>query len=201
MRLATPSCPGERTRRRCLAAALVVALGFGLSGCGDARKALGWDKATPDEFRIVSRAPLSLPPDYALRPPQPGAPRPQEATAPESARQSILGAGRARSPVPAATRVADSPGLAAILTRAGAGRADPGIRQIVDREATALAEAERTFLDQLIFWREADEPGEVVDAAREAQRLRENTALGRSLGEGNTPSIRRRRKGPLEGIF
>ena len=49
-----------------------------LSGCNTASKALGLSKVTPDEFRIVTKAPLVVPPDYALRPPAPGEPRPQE---------------------------------------------------------------------------------------------------------------------------
>ena len=69
-----------------LAAGLVLALG----GCEETRRVLGYDKSTPDEFRIVSRAPLSLPPDYNLRPPQPGAVRPQDGTTRESARNSAL---------------------------------------------------------------------------------------------------------------
>jgi Protein of unknown function (DUF3035) len=72
---------------------------------------------------------------------------------------------------------------------------------MVDRESVALAEADRTFLDRIVFWRKPDEPGTVVDPQREAQRLRENQALGRSVTDGDTPIIRRRKKGALEGIF
>src|SRR5258708_19942516 len=61
-------------------AALAVAM---LAGCGgDTRKVLGLDKVAPDEFKIVNRAPLSLPPDYALRPPDPRALRPPAQTIP-----------------------------------------------------------------------------------------------------------------------
>ena len=60
--------------------AVLVVAGLMVGACGDTRKVLGYDKVTPDEFKVVSRAPLSLPPDYGLRPPQPGAPRPQEGT-------------------------------------------------------------------------------------------------------------------------
>ena len=53
------------------------ALGFGLSGCNSAGQALGITKVTHDEFRVVTKAPLTIPPDYSLRPPSPGEPRPQ----------------------------------------------------------------------------------------------------------------------------
>ncbi len=187
-----------RRRRPALTATLVVGAAVLAAGCGDTRKVIGLEKSTPDEFRVVSRAPLSLPPDYALRPPQPGAPRPQEGTIPEQARQTVIGqSGQRGAPTPAA----GSPGEAALLAQAGAGRSQAGIRDIVNREASALAEAERNFIDRLVFWRKPEEPGTVVDPQREAQRIREAQALGRPVTEGETPIIRRRTKGALEGIF
>jgi len=48
---------------------------------------------------------------------------------------------------------------------------------------------------------EPDPPGTVIDAEREQQRIRENQALGRAPTEGDTPIIRRRQRGILEGIF
>ena len=58
-------------------ALVAVLASLTLSGCSDARRALGYDKSAPDEFAVVSRAPLSQPPDLTLRPPTPGAVRPQ----------------------------------------------------------------------------------------------------------------------------
>ena len=49
-----------------------------LSGCG-AGKSL--DRARPDEFAVARQAPLVIPPDFALVPPQPGAARPQDTAA------------------------------------------------------------------------------------------------------------------------
>jgi hypothetical protein len=64
-----------------------------LPGCTDFRRALGMDRVGPDEFAVESRAPLTLPPEFDLRPPQPGAPRPQEITAADKARKVIDTAG------------------------------------------------------------------------------------------------------------
>ncbi|MFM8989726.1 MAG: DUF3035 domain-containing protein [Alphaproteobacteria bacterium] len=94
-----------------------------------------------------------------------------------------------------------SAGEAALLEKAGADRADPAIRQTVDREARAVADADRSFTDRLIFWREPEPPGTVIDAEREQQRLRENQALGRAANAGDTPIVRRRQRGLLEGLF
>jgi len=64
-----------------------------LPGCSDMRAALGMDRTGPDEFAVESRAPLLIPPDFNLRPPTPGAARPNEATAAERARQVVDTAG------------------------------------------------------------------------------------------------------------
>ena len=69
----------------CLTAALA------LSGCGELRRSMGYDKSTPDEFQVVERAPLALPPDFSLRPPDPGAPRPQESSMRDQARTALVG--------------------------------------------------------------------------------------------------------------
>jgi hypothetical protein len=166
-----------------------------LGGCGDTRKMLGLDKATPDEFKIMSRAPLSLPPDYALRPPDPGAPRPQEQTIPQRAVSAVTGA------APAAPTGSLSAGESAFLTHVGANQADPKIRDVVDRENSTIVTANATFMDHLMFWRTPEDPSPVVDAQRESQRLRENAALGKPVDDGQTPTIARRKKALLEGIF
>jgi hypothetical protein len=64
-----------------------------LPGCTDLRRAIGMDRVGPDEFAVESRAPLTIPPEFDLRPPQPGAPRPQEVTAADRARRVIDTAG------------------------------------------------------------------------------------------------------------
>src|SRR5215471_6230393 len=64
-----------------------------MSGCTDLKKAIGLEKTSPDEFAVESRAPLEMPPDFDLRPPQPGASRPQEKSSDKQAKQLIETAG------------------------------------------------------------------------------------------------------------
>jgi hypothetical protein len=71
----------------CLTCALLI------SGCTDLKKAIGLERTSPDEFAVESRAPLTMPPDFNLRPPQPGAARPQEKSSDQQARQAIEQAG------------------------------------------------------------------------------------------------------------
>ncbi len=188
--------PGHgRKRRWPLVVGCALALGA-LTGCGDStRQLLGLDKNVPDEFKIINRAPLSLPPDFALRPPDPGATRPQEATIGQRAVAAVTGV------TPSNTDSSDSPGEAALMKHFGSERADPNIREVVNKESSVLANADQDFLDKLMFWRKQEDTSPVVDAPREAQRLRENAALGKSPEDGDTPTIRRRKKALLEDIF
>lgn len=103
-----------RGRRFSLTAALCLAAVLALSGCTGIRRAIGLDNVGPDEFAVESRAPLTIPPDFDLRPPQPGAARPQEVTAAERARKVIDAAGPGE-PGKQATAVLRAPagGLAA----------------------------------------------------------------------------------------
>jgi Protein of unknown function (DUF3035) len=64
-----------------------------ISGCSDFKKSIGLEQTLPDEFAVESRAPLTIPPDFDLRPPQPGASRPQEKSADQQAKQLIEQAG------------------------------------------------------------------------------------------------------------
>lgn len=182
-----------------IAAVCIVGVLF-LSGCENARDAIGISKQSPDEFAVVTRAPLTLPPDYGLRPPKPGAPRPQEVEVKDSAR-GILVPTQQRAGSGVETRPSASIGEIALLAKAGAKDADPGIRRLIDRESSILATEDESFVDSLIFWQDKGPPGEIVDAAKESQRLRENAALGNSPTTGRTPQIERKPKGWFEGLI
>ena len=180
-----------------LAAAIVGVLI--VTGCDGAREAIGIGKQSPDEFAVVTRAPLSMPPDYGLRPPQPGVDRPQEQKVTDSARDLIVKSANSN----ASTRRVSTASLGetALLSKAGATNPDPSIRREINRESSILATEDDSFTDSLIFWQHRPEPGSIVDADAESKRLRENAALGDAPTKGRTPKIIRKPKGWLEGIF
>lgn len=70
----------------------LIAVSF-LSSCSDFKQMVGLDQPMPDEFAVESRAPLTIPPEFNLRPPEPGAPRPQEKSSQQQAEQIIDQAG------------------------------------------------------------------------------------------------------------
>jgi hypothetical protein len=96
---------------------LILGLGASLlSACGSGGGL--FNRARPDEYAVQRQAPLVVPPDFALTPPQPGAPRPAEQTAQQQAQEALFGAPAARSEVEKNT-----------ISRAGSSA--PGIRSMV----------------------------------------------------------------------
>ena len=194
--------------RAVLRLGMVIGALFALTACGQMegiKKQLGMTKQSPDEFRVVSRAPLALPPEFMLRPPAPGVARPQEGTATDRARQAIfrISQPESKSDVFEQTLRADgrSLGEVSLLKAAGADKIDPDIRLVVNRETSQINAGSDSFVEALIFWRDKETPGAIIDASAEAARLRENAALGKSVTEGETPTIERRDKGLFEGLF
>ncbi len=177
-----------------LAGGLVVSLG----ACSQIREEIGLDKTSPDEFRVVANAPLAIPPDYNLRPPAPGAPRPQEGTPTDQARVAVFGPeGRIDPNADTNEAVTDQ----AFLSDAGANTTQANIRQVVDDETQTINSNTTDFVDTLVFWKEEPPPGEIVDADAEADRIRETQALGQPVTTGDTPIVIEREKGLLEEIF
>jgi hypothetical protein len=185
------------TSRLLLASVLAAPL---LAACGgDAARTFGFTREPPDEFQVQTRAPLSVPPEFALRPPRPGAPRPQELAARDAA-QGLLVARTVTGTVPVEPRAGISAGEAALLAAAGP-TPPPDLRRQIETDSTLLAERDRTLTDRLLFWRRPETAGIALDPEGEARRLREAAALGRDVTEGDTPIIQRRRRGLLEGLF
>ena len=181
----------------------IAVLAISLGACSGVREQLGLNKTSPDEFKVVSRAPLSIPPEFNLRPPQPGQARPQEGTVQQQARTAIFRAtdNQDRSLDEVIPNDGRSVGERSLLRAAGADKADQDIRRLVETETRQLNEESESFINSLVFWRKTEPTGSIVDADKEAKRLQENAALGRSITAGDTPTIERRKKALLEGIF
>jgi hypothetical protein len=95
---------------------LVAGASAMLAACGSGGGLMGRDR--PDEFAVQRQAPLVVPPDFTLQPPQPGAPRPAESGLQQQTLEALFGGPQARSDIENAA-----------LARAGT--AAPGIRSSV----------------------------------------------------------------------
>jgi hypothetical protein len=209
---------------------LLVSL-FTLAACdgGEVKETLGLNRESPDEFVVVSRPPLSVPPEFTLIPPEPGAVR-EGARSADTARsvlvdsaaqsseggqiesefQSEFGALKTlqspqSSPNTAVLSVssgdAGTPGDSFFLNKAGADKADPEIRRKLGAESVAPPpekEDAKTLYDSLTG-KETAEP--VVDAKKEAVRLRENKKKGKKLNDGDVPTTENQPKSVIDTLF
>ncbi len=186
----------ERLKLQHVRIGMVILCVMGLSACsGDARRTLGLEQAPPDEFAVSPAVPLSVPPDFSLRPPNPGENRPQDVTTSQQAQKTLLGASIASANQPSA-------GTVGLLAKSGGDRADPSIRTQLDRETSLISQEEPAFTERLLFWQSKAEPGVILNPTQEAERLRANKAAGLAAGAGAaTPVIERSpKRAPLEGV-
>lgn len=166
-----------------------------LTGCSGTADALGLGRNTPDEFAVVDRPPLSLPPSYDLRPPQPGAPRPQEVSMPKRASQILFGA-ESQDPLAASAAQEKSDAEKALLSSAGADKANPAIRQTIDQDSRKIV-GSRHLVRDLLGMESENSSGTTVDPAAEAQRLREAKEKGEAATASPTPVIEKGSSGWL----
>src|SRR5436190_4300573 len=81
---------GQMMHRKILLPLTFAAVGaLALGGCGVFENIGGGKKVSPDEFKIVSHSPLTMPPNAELRPPRPGEPRPQETSPSDQAKEAL----------------------------------------------------------------------------------------------------------------
>lgn len=134
-----------------MTASRVLLLGAGalallaLPGCGGMKKTFGMAKDAPDEFAVTKQAPLAVPPDFNLRPPRPGAPRPQELDSQGQAMDALFGPG---------VSAPKTPGEQALLDDARSTGVTADIRSTVAGEATVADKG--AFLKELL----AAQPGD-----------------------------------------
>ena len=154
-------------------------VGVMATGCSDIRRAIGSEKSAPDEFEVVVRPPLSLPPSFG-------------------ADAAALTSGASATP---ATDVAgDAQSRAASVFGAAEGRATEGygqlfdfaavpenIRETIDEETYGIRFERRLPLEKLFGG--LPDIGPVLDKVAEDQRLRQNLREGRLPVEGATPAV------------
>jgi len=200
------------------ALALSLVLSLSMTGCkgNNAREILGLGKKSPDEFRVVSRPPLTVPQDFALRPPEEGEETTNLPAADSQARAAITGEGgssasgydssRKMGPAETAVGVVSSYDLqssadSTFLDNVGAVKADPEIRSKLykDRVEIKKAKDEEIGLDWLSSSDDEDEV--LVDAEAEKERIKDNKKTGKKVTEGETPTLEKKPKGLLQGLF
>lgn len=162
------------------------------SGCTSTSRALGLQKSAPNEFNILTKAPLVIPPEYNLRPPELGASSAENNYSQRSAREALLGPIDSTEP----TR-----GEIALMAKAGVNRANPEIRLEIDG-SNSVERKSQGFTDRVMFWRDGavvDDKGvqAPLDPEQEARRLE---SINSATGGGKVEITRRPGGAKLPGL-
>ena len=175
--------------KKILASTILAGTLLSLSACEKTREQFDFSKKAPDEFAVVTRAPLEMPPDYTLRPPRPGAARPQEETSVEEAKQAVFGTPQTTQATPRQAEMTQ--GEAILLQKTGATNAQSNIRDIVDAETAEIVKENTSTVDKLLgkAGKKIDAPATVVDPIKESERIIQNKQSGKSVTDGETPTL------------
>jgi len=163
-----------------ICAILSLAIPALLSACNPAevKDTLGITKKAPDEFRVVSRPPLSVPPEFSLRPPQEGTPPGPSAA--ESQARGLVTAGSGDTAVtPVSSGGVPTTAESQFLSRTGADRADSNVRDEIYEETAKPKEKE--WWESWTLWEDPKNKqpeDDVVNAAKEAERIKQNKEAG-----------------------
>jgi Protein of unknown function (DUF3035) len=158
--------------RRASVLALIGAAGLSLSACESIRDAAGQGKDSPDEFAVVTKAPLVVPPDFNLRPPAPGA-APTNQTDPTTSAETAL-YGATPEQVAASLPPTMSQGERMLLANAHVENTDSTIRQEIASDGRNMRAGDDSFTNNVMFWSAGPQPatGAVnVNPDSEAARL------------------------------
>lgn len=192
-----------------------------LTACesGSVKDTLGLSRGTPDEYRVVSRPPLSVPPQFNIRPPASSDASPNQLPASKKAQSIVRGEGEGNADGSLDTDTAVVPVTSAdagkhkktkesaaskadsqFLKNAGADEADPSVRNELTEEKYTRQEKQESgsWWDSLTS---NDKKDPLVDSQKESERIQQNEDEGKPVNEGKTPEVKAKDTGLLGRIF
>lgn len=208
-----------------------------LTACGGSsvKETLGIGYKAPDEFRVVSRPPLSVPPQFNLRPPATGAYSPTVASADKQARSIVTGKDYAddnnfelsdstnvdtavtpveledlpsptgekkgKKEIAKNTKISSDDSKSGFFQNIGVNKADPKVREELVQQKIAAEEKKEEESWWGIFSSPTEKKETLVDAKKEAERIKDNKAAGKSITEGETPEVKDKDRGLIGKIF
>ncbi len=182
---------------------LPIAISVSLTACsGNVKKTLGLGKQAPDEFKVVSNQPLSVPPDFRLIKPVPGAKRPQSQELDKQAEAALF-----KSLEPASNEMNPvnkmdsnkSKGEEVLLSNAGVQKADPNIRDLLkEEERLKTVEVEEEGFFSKLFNFKDDAAAPELNAIEEKKRISEAQQSGEKI-TGDEASVREKKDTGLLG--
>lgn len=184
-------------RNLCLVAASSIVLAACSTG-GNVKETLGLSRKAPDEFRVYARPPLTIPPEFALRPPGTATDAQTMVPAHVQAQEAVLESGNepAKPKKKKSAAATASSADTQFLKRAGAEGATSNVRAAIEgeKDMDIAVKDDRYLLNPAA----GSEP--IVDAKKEADRLKQNKAAGKAATEGETPVVQSKEKGILGSL-
>ncbi len=185
---------------------LVSLIALAACSSGTVKNTLGLSRAAPDEFRVVSRPPLSVPPQFSLRPPSATAEAPGQVPADEAAKALVLGDNPSAGMPVVLHGTSDAMPSKTVAERvflqnAGVDQADSNVRNALVEERYALQQEneDESWWNIMSTLPPKQEP--MVKANAEAQRIKNNEAEGKPVTDGETPETTGRDTGVLGRIL
>ena len=143
-----------------------------LSSCSDFRKAVGKEKVIPDEFSIALTPSLIVPPGYKIDP---------------EVLKNNLGEAKDDFNLTHEINIENKNEVNSFSDLFGSKNVPKDIRKIVDEETLGISLSERRGID--ILFGDIPETGVVIDAKKEALRIRKNKSTGQKLNSTPSPAI------------
>lgn len=145
-------------------------------GCTKIRKSAGVERKSPDEFQVIERPPLVIPPDFSLVPPKQLQQKNIDNIEQDLAEQILFGLNEQNNSIQN-----ESSTMNKILSKTNAMNVPGTIRDEINENF-----ANETSIDD-VFQLTWENEIEVLDAVKESERIRENIYNAKSIIEGDTP--------------
>lgn len=170
--------------------AVTLTAAASLTACASASKRLGLTTTAPNEFNILTKAPLVVPPEYNLLPPRIGESSAENNYSQAAARQALIGDVDSTEP----TR-----GEIVLMTKAGVGQANQEVRLEIDGENSVERKTDG-FSSRILFWKDGAvqlPDGSPLDPEVEAKRLE---SIKKATGGGEVTIMRKPGRAKLPGL-
>ncbi len=154
---------------------------FLLYGCGEVKEKIGLIKKAPDEFQVYESKPLSVPPNFELRPPSEGA------IGIEDGNKDIL--------FPDKDETDEELTLSdeILLIEVGEKETKANIRKIINDE-NSIEEVDKSIIDKIlnfeaVFEEKSNDQLEEIDPAKEKERIEKLEKEGKIIKSANDAVI------------
>lgn len=184
---------------------IITVLPFIASCSGSVRDKLGMRRSAPNEFKVVSNPPLSIPPEFSIRPPAPENTYKEVVNSKTNEAKKVLFE-KASADYTVENKTDGEETFSSMFNAHGA---NPEIKSLLHKEflEAAKQEEEKSLIEKNLLSKipyfskdKKEEASSIVDAKLEQDRIVETKRLGEKVTGEDTPSVESTKK-ESSGIF